>query len=193
MFYDLEGTMDNLKKLYYKRRSCRSFKDEKVSNEKIQSILEAALLAPAGRNRKPCHFLLVEDKETLAKLSVAKLHGSQLLEGASHAIVVMGDKSITDTWVEDAAIATTFIQLMAEELGLGSCWVQIRNRYYDKEETILSNDYLKNLFEISDNLEVLSVVALGYKKEETESRTTDSLDWTPVAYWNSLRGGHDEL
>ncbi|QRN85961.1 nitroreductase family protein [Clostridia bacterium] len=178
--------MDKLRNLYYKRRSCRSFKEDKVSDEKIQLILEAALLAPAGRNRKPCHFLVVDDKETLLKLSVAKLHGSQLVEGASHAIVVMGDKTITDTWVEDASIATTFIQLMAEEIGLGSCWIQIRNRYYDKEETILSNDYLKKLLDISDNFEVLSMVALGYKKEETIGRSKDTLDWTQITHWSSL-------
>lgn len=52
-----------------KRRSVRTYTDEEIPEEKLEKILEAGLLAPTSRNRKPCEFYLVKDKEILEKLS----------------------------------------------------------------------------------------------------------------------------
>lgn len=185
--------MNHLRELYYDRRSCRRYTEEKISDEQMRTILESALLAPTGRTKRSCRFLVVDDKEMLGKLASAKAHGSKMIKDASHAIVVMGDTSITDIWIEDASIATTFIQLMAEELGLGSCWVQIRNRCQDEDKTVSSGDYLKELLGLPEHLDVLSIVALGYKGEETKRCEEDSLDWTQTADWKTFKEGSHEL
>jgi nitroreductase len=189
----MEGMMNQLRELFYDRRSCRRYTEEKISEEQIRTILEAALLAPTGRTKRSCRFLVVDDKEMLGKLALAKAHGSNMIKDASHAIVVMGDTKTTNIWIEDASIATTFIQLMAEELGLGSCWVQIRKRNQDEEKTVSSGVYLKELLGLPEHLEVLSLVALGYKGEDTKRREEDSLDWTQTADWKNFREGNHEL
>lgn len=55
--------------LLLNRRSVREYTGEAVPKEKIEKILEAGLLSPSGRNRRPWEFLVVEDKEALLRLS----------------------------------------------------------------------------------------------------------------------------
>ena len=111
-----------------KRRSTRKFNDEQVTREELDKILQAALLAPTSMNRKPCNFMVVERKEALKDLANSKDHGAGLIDGADKAIVVVADTMVADTWIEDSSIALTYMHLMATELGLGSCWVQIHLR-----------------------------------------------------------------
>ena len=80
------------------------------------------------------------------------------------AIVVAYDPEKSDVWFEDASIAATFIQLAAEDLGLGSCWVQVYKRHYN--ETTTSEDYIKDLLGIHATLRVLNMITIGYKDEE---------------------------
>jgi nitroreductase len=147
--------------LLYNRRSTRKFLNKKVEEEKIKSLLTAALLAPSSHNRQPWEFIIVDDPVLLEKLSVAKPHGSALLKHAPLAIIIMGDKTVSDIWIEDCSIVSILIQLEAEAQGLGSCWVQIHRRYYNDD--ISSNEYIHDLFNIPERLEVLSIVGIGYK------------------------------
>lgn len=80
------------------------------------------------------------------------------------AIVVLAEEEKSDVWVEDASIAASYIQLMAESLGLGSCWVQVRNRKNNDGET--TENVLKKLLNIPDGLKAECVIALGHKGEE---------------------------
>lgn len=114
--------------LLLNRRSVREYTGEAVPKEKIEKILEAGLLSPSGRNRRPWEFLVVEDKEALLRLSRCREGGVKMLEKAGCAILVFGDPQKTDVWTEDCAIAVSNMHLMAESLGLGSCWIQGRLR-----------------------------------------------------------------
>jgi nitroreductase len=107
--------------IFYNRRSTRKFSDQPIEEEKIKKILTAALLAPSSRGLRPCEFILVNDPVLLGKLSISKPHGASLLKHAPLAIIIAGDKTLSDVWVEDCSIASIFIQLEAEALGLGSC------------------------------------------------------------------------
>ena len=71
---------------------------------------------------------MIDDKEMLKELSHCKEQASSFIADAALAIVVMADPLASDVWIEDAAIASIMIQLQAEDLGLGSCWVQVRER-----------------------------------------------------------------
>ena len=106
--------------IFLKRRSCRVFTDEQLDPNHVRAIVEAGLLAPTSMNRRPCQFTLVDDKELLKKLSHCKPHGADLIAGCALAIVVSANPSISDVWVEDASIASSYIQLQAESFGLGT-------------------------------------------------------------------------
>ena len=155
--------MKNFLELLKSRRTCRRFTDESVSKESIEYILEAARLSPSGHRIRPWDFIVVEDKETLKALSVSKASGAALIEGAAVAIVVAADITKTDVWVEDCSIATIIMQLAAEELGLGSCWVQIRMRKDAEGNDATEN--VKRILNLPENSSVLSIVAIGHKSE----------------------------
>jgi hypothetical protein len=46
-------------------------------------------------------------------------------------IVVCGDRTQSDVWIEDCSIASILAQMASQSLGLGSCWIQVRNRMHD--------------------------------------------------------------
>ena len=149
------------------RHSVRSFKDRPVDREVIDAILDQTATAPSSRNSKSSAFMVIEDKDTLAALSEARSSGSGLLKGAACAIVVLGDTSKTDLWIENAAISATYIQLCATNLGLGSCWVHVNGRLRDKHDPSkgLAEDYVRDLLAIRDGFKPLCIVALGYEAE----------------------------
>ena len=166
--------------LLYKRRSIRKYKDIQVEEEKINKIIEAALLAPSGRNLKPCECAVVTNKEIIKKLAESKETGAQFVEGAPLVIAVLVNDEISNTWVEDASIALTFIQLMAENLGLGSCWIQLKER--KTKDGISSEKFVKDLVGIEKNLREEALVAIGYSDEIKEARTKENLDYNKVTW-----------
>ena len=156
-----------------KRKSVRNFKDRAVEREKIGQLLEAALLAPSSRNHDPWHFTAVTDRKLVSELSESKNSGSSFLKSAPLVIAVAADKSKSDVWIEDCSIASILIQLEAESLGLGSCWVQIRRR--ETAEGKLSEDHVRAVLGIPESYAVLSLIGIGYpeKKEERVPKKTD--------------------
>lgn len=163
-------------KLLKNRHSVRRFTDQKIEQTKIDALIEAALSSPSSKNTRPWNFYIVEDPEIISQLSQSKPRGGRFLKGAPLAIVVTGDQNKTDMWIEDCSIATTIIQLAAEDQGLGSCWIQIRGRYNDEAETIFAEEYIHNLLNIPSNRRVLNIVALGYDLEERHAHEKDSDD-----------------
>ena len=159
--------------LIQKRRSIRRFTADKVEADKIELLKEAALRAPSSRGFNPWEFIVITDPELLAKLSRAKPHGSSFLKNAKFGIVVCADPDKSDVWVEDASIATIFIQLAAESLGLGSCWIQIRKRMHDEKKT--AEAYIAELLDIPSNLKVESMIAIGYPAEKKPSHSKNEL------------------
>ena len=166
--------------LIEKRRSIRKFKQTPVETEKINKLIEAALRPMSGRARNPWHFIVVDQPELIQKLSAARPSGSTFLKNAPLAIVVLADPSKTDVWVEDAAIATTFLHLAATDLGLGSCWIQVRKR--DHDETTTAGAYIRNLLNVPENFEVASMLAVGYADEEKAPHPRASLQLDKISF-----------
>jgi len=110
------------------RRSTRKFTPEPLSPEQAEAILKAALMAPTSKGAFSWQFVAVEDREMLACLAGCKGAAAAFVEHCVLAVVVAGDRTKSDAWIEDASIASIYMQLQAEDLGLGSCWCQIRNR-----------------------------------------------------------------
>lgn len=170
--------MENFHNLLVNRRTTRRYTDEPLTPDQVKTILEAALMAPAGKRKNPWQFVVVEDKQMLSQLSKSKEHGSGPIEGAALAIVVLGNPYISDTWVEDCSIASVLMQLTCEDLGLGSCWVQIRNRFTADGRS--SEDVVRGLLNIPEEMQVLSIISIGHKAEEKKPFNTDELHWEKV-------------
>lgn len=170
--------MVDFQNLVASRRSIRKFTDEPLTSEQVGVILKAALMSPSSKGKESWQFLLVEDKEMLRKLSLCKKSGSKPIEGCALAVIVLADPLTSDVWIEDASVASVMMQLQAEDLGLGSCWIQVRERY--TEEDVSSGDYIRGLFDIPIQLQVLSVVALGNKAQVRPPVDEDKLRWEKV-------------
>lgn len=159
--------------LIKKRRSIRKFKSQAVEQEKIDLLMKTVLMSPSSKSTRPWHFIVVDDKEMLVQLSESRTHGSQLIAGAAAAVIVIADSSKTDVWIEDASIASAYLQLQAENIGLGSCWVQVRGRM--KNENITTEDEIRNLLNIPEEYKVLNMIALGYKDEEKNPHNEEKI------------------
>ena len=166
--------------LIEKRRSIRKYTGKPVEAEKIDALVEAALRSPSSRGFNPWEFVVVTDKTLLEKLSKAKPHGASFLKNAPLGIVVCADPEKCDVWVEDASIATIFIHLAAESMGLGSCWIQIRKRMHD--QTTTAQAYISGLLNIPKNLTVESIVAIGYPSEKKPPHRKEELQYKKVHY-----------
>lgn len=160
------------------RRSIRKYTDQKVEDEKIKQITTAALMSPASKRSNPWEFIVVEDKETLQKLADSRPHGSQLLAGSPLGIVVIAYRTKSDVWIEDASIAALIIQLQAQDLGLGSCWVQIFAR--QRTETQSAEEYVREMLEIPENYAVLCIVSIGYKDEDRKAYDEEKLAYNKI-------------
>lgn len=114
------------KDLVQMRRSHRKFTGQEIDGDDVKTILRAGLMAPTSKSQRAWQFVVVDDKTDLEKLSDAKDMGGQFVKDAALAIVVLGDPIQNDCWVEDGSIAAISMQYQAEDLGLGSCWVQMR-------------------------------------------------------------------
>ena len=150
-----------------KRHSVRRFTDEPVNRELLDAVIGIAQTAPSSKNCHSSAFMVVEDKDTLHALSEMRDRGSAFLKDAPAAIVVMGDRSKTDIWVENAAISATFIQLSATALDLGSCWVHVRERLRSKGDPSkgTAEEYLRGLLGIREEFGILCVIAIGHEAQ----------------------------
>lgn len=153
------------------RRSIRVYQDKAIKKEIIEDIIDCARLAPTARNEQPWEFIAVTDKEKLAALGKASMYGP-FIKDAACCIVVCGDAS-NKHLIEDGCAATENILLAAYSYGIGSCWVAGWKRVY--------NDEVKNILEIPKNLDIVSIIPLGYIKDKVKAppkrELKDVLHW----------------
>ena len=160
------------------RRSHRKFTNEEISPDDVQLILRAALMSPTSKSQRAWHFVVVDDQQAIEKLADAKDLGSQFMKGAPLAVAVLGDPLHNDCWVEDASIAAISMQYQAEELGLGSCWVQMRGR--GLTDGTPADEVIRDILNIPDNYHCLCIIALGHKADERQPQNEDKLKWENV-------------
>jgi len=165
-------------KLLRKRRSIRKYTGKSIDKKSRDLLIEALLRAPSSRNIKPCEFIIIDDPELLSKLSEAKEHGSQFLRAAQLGIVVCADSTKSDVWVEDCSIASILVQMVAVSLGLGSCWIQIRNRKYKEKKT--SEKYIREILGLPGKIKVESIISIGHPGEARKPITKSELQRTKV-------------
>lgn len=135
-------------------------------------------MAPTSKSSRAWQFIVVEDPDMMARLAEVKPLGAASLKSAPLAIVVGVDTTKTDPWIEDGSVAAAFMQLQAADLGLGSCWVQVRGRYTADDTP--SEDYLQELLGIPETVSIVCILTIGHKNEERKPMDTDKLLWENV-------------
>ena len=167
--------------LLRKRKSIRTYTDAPVTDEHIGKILQAALLAPSSRAFYPAEFIVVRDREMLSRLAMTKAGGSAMFKEAGAAVVVIGDSKKSDAWIEDCSICLTNMMLQAAEMGIGSCWSQIRNRA-SSEENVTADEYLHTLLDIPEQYSVEAILSLGFPDVDPGEKELPDTDSPKVHY-----------
>lgn len=142
------------------RRSVRAFTDRKVSEENIKRLLDAARWAPSAGNTQPLELVVVKDTEIKRKLSDAALDQT-FIQKVSVVIVVCADvarssrgygiRGVQLYSIQDTAAATQNILLVAQELGLATCWI---GAFHEKEVAQIINT--------PKNVKPVAIIPVGY-------------------------------
>ncbi len=160
------------------RRSVRQYDARDIEPELIEQLKEAVLRAPSSRGLHPWRFVFVTDSLLLDELSHSKTHGATFVADARLAVAICADEGTSDVWIEDCAIAGIILQLAATSLGLGSCWVQIRNRTDSGGRS--SEERVCEILGLEDGLRVDSVISLGYPARDLPSTPSTELHWNQI-------------
>ena len=144
------------------RHSSRLFTSEPLLPREMELIMEAGDLAPSSRSRRPVRLIPVADEGLIRRLAMCKDSGTRALETATFAVIVAADPEVSDVWIEDCSIATIMMQMEAEDLGIGSCWIQIRLRKVGDTD---SEDFVIREAGLDPGLKVLSIIAFGRRPD----------------------------
>jgi nitroreductase len=149
------------------RRSIRKYEDRAVSEQLVEKLLRAAMMAPSALNSQPWHFVVVTDRAMLAEIA-AKYKHAEMTKDAQLAILVCADlklEQISGYWPQDCSAAVQNLLLAAHALGLGAVWTGIHPNHECTEG-------YRRLFELPSNIMPHSLIPIGFPGEspETEDR-----------------------
>ena len=170
--------MSDLMKAFKNRRSVRQYTGEAIEREKLEQILKVGLLSASGRNLRPWELIVVRDRKTLETMAQCRAMGAAMLASAACAIVVLGDREKSDTIVEDCSIVMANMHLMADSLGVGSCWIQGRLRQAADGRT--TEAFLREALAFPERLQLEAILSLGMPAQRPEPHTEEDLDWSKV-------------
>lgn len=161
------------------RKSVRSFTEQPVSQEQIDTLLRAAMAAPTGKDMRPWKFVVVNDPEAMKALA-AELPKAKMLQEAPVAFAVCGDLSVVDkdgkpstNWTFDCSAATENLLLAAESMGLGAVWTGV----YPYDERLAA---VKKALNLPDHIVPLSLVPVGHPKGNPQPK--DKFDPQNIHY-----------
>lgn len=168
------------------RRSTRRFSDKPVELEKLDKIVNAGRYAPSGGNSQTCHFIVVRNKEVLAKLAelaqsaFAKMEitkgmyksiansiraskkGNYVFHYDPDTLIIAANQKDYGNNIADCACAIEKMMIAANELDLGSVWIN-QLKWLNEDETLL--EYERTLG-LEENERVYGALALGYPDTE---------------------------
>jgi len=156
----------------FNRRSIRKYEDRPVEKEKIDKLLRAAMQAPSAANQQPWEFIVVENKDTLKKLSTMSPY-SKLVEGSAVTFVLLANTEnfrVETAWQQDLGAAAENLLLEATYLGLGAVWLGVATA-----DTCVT--YVKETFNLPENIKPFALISVGYpdnQKNEFVDRYIES-------------------
>ena len=147
----LESIMD--------RRSIRVFTDEPVSEKDIRTVLECGMMAPSAEDCRPWSFVVVDDKEVLAKLRDSQPYSTSLRTAPACICVCGVETAVPGYYQQDCAAATMNILTAAKELGLGTCWMGVAPRPERMEA-------VREILGVPEDVNPFCIIALGYPAQQ---------------------------
>lgn len=157
------------------RRSLRVYKDQGISRQDIEGIIDAARFAPTARAVEPLEFIAVTDKETLKKIAGLAENGRFIAHAAACIVVFSSD---TKYYLEDGCAATQNILLAARARDIGSCWVAGDKKPYCLDIT--------KLLGVPVTYKLVSLVSLGYPLSEDEFKIAQKKSIEEVLHWEKF-------
>lgn len=152
-----------------KRFSCRKFKEEAISKELLDKVLNAGLLAPTACNYQPERIFVISSSEALNKLKEA----TRYTFNAKTVLCICHNKD--ESWHRgndgldhgkvDSTIVATQMVLALTALDLGSCYV-----------CSFKEALVKEILGLGDNYEVDILLPIGYKDEEKPHNSRKKLE-----------------
>ena len=152
----------------FSRKSVRTYTDQAVSEEQVETLLKAAMAAPTGMNVQPWRFVVVRDQAV--KDALAGPRGGMIAQ-APVVIVVCGEATMmrkpwgqpdaepveaeNPFWYEDCAAATENLLVAAEAIGLGAVWTACYPMPDRMDPTIAA-------LGLPDNVKPFAIVPVGY-------------------------------
>ena len=141
----------------------------------------------------PNHISVVRDKAAIKKIASCKSLGGSQIIGADDVVVVMVNLDRGEFWIEDGAIASSYILLAAEQYDIGACWVHIRNRTGKKKS---SDEEIRELLGVPDGYVVLNLIALWGKGEQKPGYSESGFDFSKIhqeSFWCTNSNLHDQF
>ena len=169
--------MSTLLDMLLNRRSVRSYTGEEIPEEKMKLVLQAGLLSESGHKIRPWEFVVIREKEKLLQLSEG---AGKMLQKAGAAIIVIADQEKSDVWIDDCAITMANMHLMADSIGLGSCYINARMR-----KAVGGGDtesFIKRFLDLPEHYRVSALLSLGIPVTKPAPHSLDRLHWEKVHY-----------
>lgn len=158
------------------RRSIRKYKDKPVEKKKIDKLLRAGMQAPSAGNQQPWEFIVIENKDTLKKLSDVSPY-AKLVADAPLALLLLGNDNelkYPQYWQQDMAASAENILLETVNLNLGGVWMGVAP---EKDRM----NFVKNLFDLNENIKPFAIIAIGYPDGQ-ENKFIDRFDESRIHY-----------
>lgn len=178
----------NTLELIKTRRSTRKFKQIPLEKEKLDQIIEAGRYAPSGGNNQTTHFLVVQNREVLAKLAELSCKAFRAMEetpgmyksmvksirmaksdkpyifhyDAPVLIITANIKSYGNN-IADCSCALENMMIQANGMDLGSCWIN-QLKWLNEDPEIL--EYLRSLG-LKEEERVYGALSVGYPDTES--------------------------
>jgi nitroreductase len=192
----------DVKEAIQKRRSIRNFTEEQVKTEDVNSVLEAARLAPSGTNLQPWRFIVIKSDEMRNKLQectldfvaeapvivVCAVDYNSLEEIPARIKELSATDAFKGTGLEKSGDSNYSGRDMSEEdarkyLYLNTS-IAIENMTLQATELglgscwvmMFNKDKLSDLLDLDDHLELVSLLPIGYPEKDPEQRPRLSLD-----------------
>jgi nitroreductase len=168
----------NIKELITKSRSFRRFDEQyQIEYKTLESLINLARLSASGANKQPLKYIICNIPDQRDKVFptlswagyLTDWPGPEKGERPSAYIIILGDKSISDSFGIDHGIAAQNIMLGATEAGLGGCMISSVKR-----------DDLSEVLNVPDTFEILLVLALG---KPVEKVIIDEVVEGDIKYW----------
>jgi len=143
------------------RRSIRRFKPEQITDEELQTVLEAGTWAPTGHGTQASWIVAVQNEEMCAKLRKmnAMIMGTESdpYYGAPTIVIVTAPEDYANN-VKDGSLVLGNMMLAAHSIGLASCWINREDAMFATQE---GKEMLKE-FGLPDGQLGIGALALGY-------------------------------